>query len=178
QRSNELNPPYPVNQRALRDHGPNNPIGDQFIDYVADVLRPLINKTFRTDARWEATGIGGSSMGGIMAYYAYFRRNDVFGFSMSFSIPVFFYGKKRWGELLEEWGLNPEEHGKLAIFVGGDGFEKRFVVGCRWTVERMRQAGFGEGQVCFFEDPELPHHEESWAKYSEPSLRFWLEGLD
>nr|MCR5491046.1 hypothetical protein [Bacilli bacterium] len=47
QRSNELNPPYPVNQRALRDHGPNNPIGDQFIDYVADVLRPLINKTFR-----------------------------------------------------------------------------------------------------------------------------------
>lgn len=178
QRSNELNPPFPVQPSILRAHGPNSPIADQYIDFVADTLRPLINSLFRTDTRKEATGIGGSSMGGIMAFYAFFRRNDVFGFSMSFSIPAFFYGPKRWQELVESWGIDPAEHGKLAIFVGGYDFEKRFEAGCVSTVKLLRKAGYGKDKLEFFHDSALPHHEESWATYAVPSLRFWLKDLD
>lgn len=179
QRSNELNPPFAIKPSMRRRHtGPDKPIGDQYIDFMADVVRPLINQLFRTDARKEATGIGGSSMGGIMAFYAYFRRPEVFGFSLAFSIPAFFYQPKRWEELVKSWDIDPKKHGKLAIFVGGEGFEKEFTPGVQATVSFLREAGYGDDQLVFYFDPALPHHEESWSKYAAPAFRFWLQGLD
>ena len=61
-RMNELNPPYPIRKKILkRGDGPNAPIGDRFIDYIVDELKPLIDNTFSTDPRKEATGIGGAA---------------------------------------------------------------------------------------------------------------------
>ncbi len=52
--------------------------GKTFMKWVVKDLKPYIDSKYRTIPDREATGIGGSSMGGLMAYYTIAAHNDVF----------------------------------------------------------------------------------------------------
>lgn len=52
--------------------------GQIFMQWVVDELKPMVDERFRTLPDRENTGIGGSSMGGLMSYYTIVRHNDVF----------------------------------------------------------------------------------------------------
>ena len=95
-RSNELTPPFPSKVKEI-----DRPMGDLFVNYIADVLRLLINDCFHTLPDKADTAIGGSSMGGIMAFYGGVTRHDVFGFSLDFSPAFLVYSRKKWLELLD-----------------------------------------------------------------------------
>lgn len=56
-----------------------NPMGEQTFCWLLDEVKPWVDAHFRTWAHREATGIGGSSMGGIMSLYGVVAHNDVFG---------------------------------------------------------------------------------------------------
>ena len=59
--------------------------GEDYIAFIVDDLMPEINKKYRTLTDKENTGIGGSSMGGLISLYAAFTRPEVFGKLMIFS---------------------------------------------------------------------------------------------
>ena len=173
ERANELNPPYRIHYHRPRKTCPN-PYGDKYVNYVADELKPLIDSLFKTLPDREHTAIGGSSMGGIMAFWGYISRPDIFGFSLSFSPPFFFYTKKELRRICEENGLNPERNGKLFLYVGGKAFEHIFTKKVLYMREYIAGRGFGSNQLGFALDKKEIHHEEAWYKYSYPALRFWL----
>lgn len=52
--------------------------GDLYLAFLCETLKPLIDKTYRTRAERAATGIGGSSLGGLISLYAAVKRPDVF----------------------------------------------------------------------------------------------------
>lgn len=52
--------------------------GDETMRFIVDTLKPMIDATYRTWPFREATGIGGSSMGGLMSAYAVIRYNRWF----------------------------------------------------------------------------------------------------
>lgn len=52
--------------------------GDVFMDYVVHELKPFIDANYRTLPEREYTGIGGSSMGGLMSLYSVLKYNDIF----------------------------------------------------------------------------------------------------
>ena len=58
--------------------GAVNGMGDVTMRWIIDEIKPLIDSTYRTWPHREATGIGGSSMGGLMSLYAGIRYNAVF----------------------------------------------------------------------------------------------------
>lgn len=62
--------------------------GDAFIDFIVETLKPYIDSTYRTQKKREHTYIAGSSLGGLMSFYAVLRNNDVFGNAFVFS-PAF-----------------------------------------------------------------------------------------
>ena len=64
--------------------------GKVFMQWVVDELKPLIDTHFRTKPEREHTGIGGSSMGGLMAYYTVVAHNDVFSKAACLSSAVGF----------------------------------------------------------------------------------------
>ena len=173
-RSNELNPPYPPNIPSARRRI-NHPHADKYIDYIADTLKPLIDKSFFTMKEKEATGIGGSSMGGIMAFYAYIYRPDVFGYSLSFSPAFFFYHKRNWFKILDKYDINPEKNGKLFLYVGGKDFEKVFVKRTLETFHYLEDRGFDQENLGLIFDSREPHHEKAWAKYLPEALKLWLK---
>lgn len=52
--------------------------GVQTLRWFAEELKSMIDREYRTWAHREATGIAGSSMGGLMSLFAAIRFNDVF----------------------------------------------------------------------------------------------------
>lgn len=56
-----------------------DPMGEQTFRWIIDDVKPWVDTNFRTWPHREATGIAGSSMGGIMSLYGVIVHNDVFG---------------------------------------------------------------------------------------------------
>lgn len=53
--------------------------GDLFLDYIEQELMPKINSRFRTQTGTSNTFMMGSSLGGLMSFYAGWTRSDVYG---------------------------------------------------------------------------------------------------
>ncbi len=62
--------------------------GDNYVNFIAQTLKPYIDKRYRTITTKENTIIAGSSMGGLISYYAILKYPEVFGKAGIFS-PAF-----------------------------------------------------------------------------------------
>ncbi len=79
-RLNEYNP------FAFGDFGEGE--GDRYLNFISKTLKPFIDKKYRTLPSKENTIIAGSSMGGLISYYAMIKQPQVFGKAGIFS-PAF-----------------------------------------------------------------------------------------
>lgn len=59
--------------------------GKKYIRFITDTLKPFVDKTFRTLPERESTGIGGSSMGGLVSIFSGLMYPEVYGKLMIFS---------------------------------------------------------------------------------------------
>src|SRR5258708_2734333 len=64
--------------------------GDAYLAFIIETVKPLIDAAFRTLPKREHTGILGSSMGGLISLYAFFRHPQVFGLAGGMS-PALWY---------------------------------------------------------------------------------------
>ena len=62
--------------------------GDMYVDFIVETLKPFVDKTYRTKREATFTGIGGSSLGAYISYYAALKHPDVFQKTLVFS-PAF-----------------------------------------------------------------------------------------
>lgn len=53
--------------------------GDGYLSFLAETLKPRIDKKYRTRPQPRFTAVAGSSMGGLISLYALTERADVFG---------------------------------------------------------------------------------------------------
>lgn len=63
---------------------------DSYLDFIVSDLKPYVDKTYRTKANKNNTAIMGSSLGGLVSYYAGLKYPKVFGKVGSFS-PSFWF---------------------------------------------------------------------------------------
>lgn len=62
--------------------------GDEYLDFIVETLKPYVDENFRTLSCREYTGIGGSSLGGLISLYGAIRDQEVFSRALVFS-PAF-----------------------------------------------------------------------------------------
>ena len=74
---------------------------DMLIRWIVKTLRPRINGEFHVRTDVAGTAIGGSSMGGLAALYAHFRRPDVFGAALCMSPSLWFAEHRIYQHLAE-----------------------------------------------------------------------------
>ena len=74
ERLNEYSP-YSWNSNYI---GRVDGIGDEILRWIAEEVKPWTDAEFKTWSHREATGIGGSSMGGLMSFYGVLKYNSVF----------------------------------------------------------------------------------------------------
>ena len=146
--------------------------GDGYVAFVANTLKPLIDRSFRTRRGPSHTGIVGSSMGGLISLYALFRRPDVFGSAGVMSPALWFAGRAIFPYL------------KRARFVPGRIY---LDVGTKegWgelaDVRRLHKVLLKKGyhpnhELLYVIERGAGHNEAAWARRFRLALPFLLRG--
>ena len=53
--------------------------GKEYLEFIVQTLKPFIDSKYRTKKGVEFTSIAGSSLGGLISYYALIKYPTVFG---------------------------------------------------------------------------------------------------
>jgi predicted alpha/beta superfamily hydrolase len=72
---------------------------DDYLDFIVQTLKPKVDATYRTKTNTRNTAIFGSSLGGLVSFYAAIKYPNVFGKVGCFS-PSFWFGRKEMNDLL------------------------------------------------------------------------------
>lgn len=142
-------------------------------DFVINELKKDIDKIFFTLKEKEHTGVGGSSMGGLMSYYLYYKYKDYIGYSLSFSPAFFLLTKKSLEDNLNKYIDSPQCLGKIYLYVGGVGFEQKFVKTTEYAYHHFLSKGFNDEQIKLVINPDLEHNEKAWKMYFPTAIRFF-----
>lgn len=81
--------------------------GGAYVEFMVSTLKPYIDKHYRTLADRLNTGIGGSSMGGLISLYAGLEHPEVFGRLMVFS-PAFWIAPAAFEQARQARPLRPD----------------------------------------------------------------------
>lgn len=74
---------------------------DLYLDFLINTLKPHIDKTYRTKTNAKNTAIFGSSLGGLVSFYAALKHPKVFGKVGCFS-PAFWFNRNELNELMQK----------------------------------------------------------------------------
>jgi predicted alpha/beta superfamily hydrolase len=146
--------------------------GDEYLAFVVDTLKPRIDRRFRTRRERDATGIMGSSMGGLISLYGFLRYPSVFGFCGGMSPSLWFADRAIFGVVagVQRW------YGRIYLDVGtAEG--ARHVHNTQQMFRLLqRRCPYPRDQIWCLIEPDAPHNEAAWAARFETAIRFLLPG--
>jgi len=150
-----------------RRHGGGD--ADQYLAFLAQSLKPRIDRTFRTLPERDATAIVGSSMGGLVSLYAFFRRPSPFGGVAVISPSVWFGGR----EILAFVQRARLTRGRIYLDVGTN--EGTGTLRDARTLNRvLRRKGYKGDSLWYLEAEGHHHREADWAWRLPQALEFLL----
>ena len=144
---------------------------DEYGLMVTRELMPWIAGQYRVRTEREQTGVGGSSLGGLVSLFLGLRHPEVFGKLAVLSPSVWWNHKSILG-YLNERAPQIWERPKVWLDVG-DGEGHRTLKDAEKLCSRLRANGWRAGETLHFEHVHGGTHDEaSWAKRVRPMLRF------
>ncbi len=145
---------------------------EAYLRLITDVIKPMIDTTYRTQPDREHTYIMGSSMGGIISYLAAWERPDVFAGAGCLS-PAFMFGDVL--DKTEKYEGAPKD---LRIYIdnGGVGMDREKL---QPSVDDMldilaRKADAIGITYTWYLDNDGEHNEAAWAARAHHPLMFLL----
>ena len=166
-------------QRRLDEYSPwRNPRlgggeGDAYVDFLANTLKPWIDRRYRTRPDRMSTGVAGSSMGGLISLYAALKHPDVFGRAGVFSPAFWFAGDSMY---TYAGGVRPRDDARFYFVTGArEGSEPAvYVRDHQRMVDTLAAAGFRAGtQVRALIREDGAHSEWFWRREFPAAYR-WL----
>lgn len=180
-----------VGEKRLEEYSPYVDLhhgggrGDVYLDFMVNTLKPIIDRDFRTLPGRENCGIMGSSMGGLISLYGFFRHPEVFGFTGVMSPSLGFAG----GAIFEYVESVPFHPGKIYLDAGtrelGGSWPQAVALRARsrhyyGRVRRMKRILAQKGyrpirDMLHVEEKWAWHRELAWAGRLPGALRFFLK---
>jgi predicted alpha/beta superfamily hydrolase len=160
-----------VEYSPYRDRKHAGGAGDSYLAFLTDTLKPRVDRLFRTRRVPSQTAIVGSSMGGLISLYAWFRRPDVFGRAGALS-PALWFGRERLMTFIKSAAL---PRGRLYLDVGtaeGAG-TLRDARALRALLETKGLTP--DERFLYVEDRGARHDEAAWGRRLPRALEFLFE---
>jgi predicted alpha/beta superfamily hydrolase len=143
--------------------------GDRYVRFLIDTVKPRIDAAYRTRLDGASTVVGGSSMGGLISLYAFFRRPSPFGHAIVMS-PSIWFGER---EVLQFVDRARKPRGRVYLDVGtaeGAGTLRD----TRALARLLRAKGFTRDTLKYVEAVGHQHREADWAWRLPSALEFVL----
>lgn len=142
--------------------------GEAYMSFVVNVIKPYVDKNYRTLADVNNTAIMGSSMGGLISHYAIFQYPQVFSKAGIFS-PSYWFSKTVY-PFSQISKLSPDS--RLYLLMGAkegvdmvDNFNK--------MTAQLKSSGLDEERLLFSVVAEGEHNEAFW-RTEFPKAVTWL----
>jgi predicted alpha/beta superfamily hydrolase len=149
----------------------DSPKGRNYMCFIVEVLKPFIDRNYRTDPVRNFCAVLGSSMGGLISLLLAWKFTDIFGMAGCLS-PVFVIDDTNVLPLIRD---NPKPQVKIYVDNGGLGLDHRLQIGCDLTVSELIFKGFIRGKdLEWYFDREDDHSEEAWRKRLWRPLLFFF----
>jgi predicted alpha/beta superfamily hydrolase len=148
--------------------------GDRYLDFLTRTLKPVIDERFRTLPGRAHTGIAGSSMGGLISLYGFFRSPAVFGFTGVLSPSLWFAGDAIFSAVERA----PFRPGRIYLDIGTTEGPAH-VVRARRMRDLLTHKGYRVGDNLRWLESRCGRHDEtSWARRFARALPFLLARED
>ena len=148
-------------------------LGDAYLDWIEQTVKPLVDERFRTIRGTEGTLIGGSSLGGLISLYAFFRAPARYGSAAVLS-PALWFGDSQIFRFIQSAGY---VRGRLYLDVGtreGEGT----LANARQMRDLLLDKGYKRGKdLMWVEDKGGMHNEAAWGRRLRSALPFLLGGV-
>jgi predicted alpha/beta superfamily hydrolase len=143
--------------------------GAMYGRFLVEELKPFIDRTYRTRPGREHTGVGGSSLGGLISMYLGLQYPEVYSKLLVVS-PSVWWDEEVIVEDVEKMQQKPDQ--KIWLDMGtGEG--ESMVSGAEHLYEALTAKGFVPDQdLKFVLDEGAEHNETAWAGRVEEMLRF------
>ncbi len=144
--------------------------GRKFLRFITNSLKPVIDAQYRTKSHRLHTGIGGSSLGGLLATYAGLMHPDVFGKLMVFSPSLWVSPRIQFDAI---HFFEPFES-RIYLY-GGNREGANMVKNLKTLNETIEKQGYGYDRVKvkLKIDPQGKHNEARWGEEFPKALE-WL----
>lgn len=167
QRLREYLPYRSISPAVLR------PLGVRYPHFLAREVMPFVAQRYRIARGPENTGLGGSSLGGLIALYAALSMPGIFGRLLLESPSLWVANRRILREIrnFRDW----PQRVFLAVGtreVGRDDKDHETVESVRQLASILRRAGLDEQRLLLDIDEGATHSEGAWAKRFPQALEF------
>ncbi|MGV6846386.1 MAG: alpha/beta hydrolase [Lutibacter sp.] len=136
--------------------------------FMVHTLKPFIDNTYRTKKQAKHTGIIGSSLGGLMAYYCGLKYPKTFGKIAAFS-PSFWFSKKII-DFTNQFGNSK----KLKLYLSvGELEENMMKTDAMHIKNQLELLGFPKSKIKWSITKRGKHNEFAWREEFKPAVK-WL----
>lgn len=144
--------------------------GDQYLAFIRETLKPLVDVDFRTLPDRHNTGIAGSSMGGLISLYGFVKHPETFGFVAAMS-PSLWFANRAMLDYIEKTSVH---QGRIYLDVGMKEGQKTLD-----DVLRLRDILISKGfrmrrDMLLVVDTAGEHNERAWGRRIRRVLEFLL----
>ncbi len=144
--------------------------GIEYVDFLANELKPFIDQHYRTMPVASGTAIAGSSMGGLISAYAVLKYPHTFGAAGIFS-PSFWIAPE-----MKQLADGPVMNLQLRFWFYAGEKESESMVSDMKTIRDIVAAKY-KTDIAFSTDPMANHNETAWRKWFPEFYKWWVAGL-
>lgn len=144
--------------------------GENYMKFIAETLKPYIDKNFRTKKCAKHTTLGGSSLGGLISVYGVAKHPKTFGKIIAFS-PAFWFNSKKLNDFLQHSDVNLKKH-KFYIIQGmheDEGMKEE----TEKVIENLKLKKVKPENIYFKEHQDGKHNEAYWRREFQAAFE-WL----
>lgn len=158
-----------------KDYAPGDQ-GRRYAEWLIGTLKPFIDRTYRTWPDRDNTAIGGSSAGGLCAFWVAWEHSDIFGTAFCLS-PALQFENKNFESKIDyvttvRQNPLPDPVPRVFIVNGGKGLESLLQPGVDAMNAALQEKGLQPDHDFFVRvDPEGRHDEATWADRMRDLLR-------
>lgn len=145
-------------------------MGRLYVRFLAETLKPFIDQKYRTKSERDCTGIGGSSLGGLISIYAGLMFPESFGRLLIFS-PSLWAAKNMHFDAINFF--NPY-HTKIYVYAGGQEGSGMVPLANKFK-DAIEKRGMDDSLIDFHlsVDPDGMHTEKKWGEEFPKAIE-WL----
>jgi enterochelin esterase-like enzyme len=149
--------------------------GSMYMKLVVKVIKPLIDKSYRTIVDREHTAVGGSSAGGLISFMLLWEYPDIFSQAACISVPFKYSSENHEINFVENVLEDERAKPDIRIYIdnGDDEVDSMLTPGIQEMIEALKNRGYRQGKdYVWYQHRNSKHNESSWAKISWRFLEF------